>query len=109
MAVSASKVDSYHNFRRVILEGHGLPQRRGQLTGVVSRHCGEPPARGGPGTPWGEHRSRYRFAARFTPGKRVLDVASGAGFGLQMLRQSGACPIGKAIVLRSSFLSAVPS
>jgi len=43
---------------------------------------------------WGEHRSRYRFAAHFAAGKQVLDVASGAGFGLQMLRQAGACPIG---------------
>jgi SAM-dependent methyltransferase len=43
---------------------------------------------------WGEHRSRYRFAARFAAGQRVLDVASGAGFGLQMLREAGARPIG---------------
>lgn len=46
---------------------------------------------------WGEHRSRYRFAAQFVsgrPGMVVLDVASGAGFGLDMLRQAGACPIG---------------
>jgi SAM-dependent methyltransferase len=43
---------------------------------------------------WGEHRARYRFAAQFAAGKRVLDVASGAGFGLQMLRQAGAEPIG---------------
>ena len=32
---------------------------------------------------WGEHRSRYRFGAQFAAGKRVLDVASGAGFGLE--------------------------
>lgn len=43
---------------------------------------------------WGEHRSRYRFAAQFAAGKTVLDVASGAGFGMQMLRQAGGCPIG---------------
>jgi SAM-dependent methyltransferase len=43
---------------------------------------------------WGEHRSRYRFAAQFAAGRRVLDVASGAGFGLQMLRQAGASPLG---------------
>ena len=35
---------------------------------------------------WGEHRSRYRFAAQFVTGKRVLDVACGSGFGLGMLR-----------------------
>ena len=43
---------------------------------------------------WGEHRSRYRFAAQFAAGQRILDVASGAGFGLQMLRQANGCPIG---------------
>jgi len=43
---------------------------------------------------WGEHRSRYRFAAQFVAGKRVLDVACGAGFGLEMLRDAGACAIG---------------
>jgi SAM-dependent methyltransferase len=50
---------------------------------------------------WGEHRSRYRFAiqgacarAFSLVGLTVLDVACGAGFGLQMLREAGACPIG---------------
>jgi ubiquinone/menaquinone biosynthesis C-methylase UbiE len=43
---------------------------------------------------WGEHRARYRFAAQFAVGKQVLDVASGAGFGLRMLREAGARPIG---------------
>jgi SAM-dependent methyltransferase len=43
---------------------------------------------------WGEHRSRYRFAARFAAGRRILDVASGAGFGLQMLREASGYPIG---------------
>jgi len=43
---------------------------------------------------WGEHRSRYRFAAQFVAGKRVLDVACGSGFGLGMLRAAGAWPIG---------------
>jgi len=43
---------------------------------------------------WGEHRSRYRFAAQFAAGQRILDVASGAGFGLQMLRAASGCPIG---------------
>ena len=43
---------------------------------------------------WGEHRSRYRFAAQFAAGQRILDVASGAGFGLQMLRAANGCPIG---------------
>ena len=43
---------------------------------------------------WGEHRSRYRFAAQFVGGKTVLDVACGAGFGLTMLSEAGANPIG---------------
>lgn len=44
---------------------------------------------------WGEHRSRYRFAARrIRSGQRILDVASGAGFGLELLAQTGACPVG---------------
>jgi ubiquinone/menaquinone biosynthesis C-methylase UbiE len=43
---------------------------------------------------WGEHRSRYRFAARYVAGMRVLDVASGAGFGMQMLRQTGCRVVG---------------
>jgi ubiquinone/menaquinone biosynthesis C-methylase UbiE len=43
---------------------------------------------------WGEHRARYRFAARWAAGCRVLDVATGAGFGLQMLDQAGANALG---------------
>ena len=43
---------------------------------------------------WGEHRSRYRFAAQFVAGQRVLDVACGSGFGLVMLIEAGATPIG---------------
>ena len=43
---------------------------------------------------WGEHRSRYRFAARFAAGQRVLDVASGAGFGLPVLARAGGRAIG---------------
>jgi SAM-dependent methyltransferase len=43
---------------------------------------------------WGEHRSRYRFAAQFVAGQRVLDVACGSGFGLRMLIEAGARPIG---------------
>ena len=45
---------------------------------------------------WGEHRGRYRFACQLvTSGARVLDVACGAGFGLQMLlQQPGVRPLG---------------
>ena len=43
---------------------------------------------------WGEHRARYRFAGQWARGCRVLDVACGAGFGVQLLAQAGAYPIG---------------
>ena len=44
---------------------------------------------------WGEHRARYRFAQTFiTKGQRVLDVACGSGFGLEMLTWFGAVPVG---------------
>ena len=43
---------------------------------------------------WGEHRSRYRFAAQFVAGQAVLDIACGSGFGLVMLIDAGATPIG---------------
>jgi SAM-dependent methyltransferase len=43
---------------------------------------------------WGEHLSRYRFAAQFAARQRVLDVASGAGFGLPILTHAGGRPIG---------------
>lgn len=43
---------------------------------------------------WGEHRGRYRFACRGVAGLRVLDVACGSGFGLDMLRLAGARAIG---------------
>jgi SAM-dependent methyltransferase len=44
---------------------------------------------------WGEHRSRYRFAARLARrAQRILDVASGSGFGLEQLEHAGACPVG---------------
>ncbi len=34
---------------------------------------------------WGEHVARYHYAASFVKGKRVLDVACGTGFGLEIL------------------------
>jgi SAM-dependent methyltransferase len=47
---------------------------------------------------WGEHRSRYRFAAEILSsvpnGKRVLDVATGAGLGLRLLHHVAAFPVG---------------
>jgi SAM-dependent methyltransferase len=44
---------------------------------------------------WGEHRGRYRFAARYVrAGDLILDVACGVGFGLRMLECAGAQVIG---------------
>jgi len=37
-----------------------------------------------------EHVQRYRFAARYTAGRRTLDIASGEGYGSAMLRGAGA-------------------
>jgi SAM-dependent methyltransferase len=43
---------------------------------------------------WGEHRARYRFAADYVAGRRVVDVACGAGFGLELLEDAGARALG---------------
>ncbi len=42
---------------------------------------------------YAEHISRYRFAAQFVAGKRVLDVASGSGYGSELLKQAGAAMV----------------
>lgn len=42
---------------------------------------------------YAEHISRYRFAAQFVAGKRVLDVASGTGYGSELLKQAGATEV----------------
>lgn len=39
---------------------------------------------------WGEHRSRYHFAARFARGVCVADIACGSGYGTSLLSQAGA-------------------
>lgn len=39
------------------------------------------------------HLGRYETAARYVRGKRVLDIACGAGYGSQMLGLSGASAI----------------
>jgi SAM-dependent methyltransferase len=39
---------------------------------------------------WAEHRSRYRFAAAFVEGRRVLDIACGTGYGGAILLGAGA-------------------
>jgi len=40
-----------------------------------------------------DHLSRYRFAARYTRRKRVLDVATGTGYGASILRKYGALEV----------------
>jgi ubiquinone/menaquinone biosynthesis C-methylase UbiE len=50
-----------------------------------------------PGTPgeiWIEHWHRYHFAARWTAGKRVLDVACGEGYGSALLARGAASVTG---------------
>lgn len=39
---------------------------------------------------WGEHRSRYRFAASQAVSRAVLDAACGSGFGSHMIKLAGA-------------------
>ena len=41
-----------------------------------------------------EHLHRYLFARQFSLGKRVLDIASGEGYGSALLAQSAANVIG---------------
>ena len=43
---------------------------------------------------WNEHISRYRFAAQFAGGKRILDVGCGAGYGTALLAESAADALG---------------
>lgn len=37
-----------------------------------------------------EHTARYAFASTYVAGKRVLDIACGSGYGVNMLREAGA-------------------
>jgi SAM-dependent methyltransferase/glycosyltransferase involved in cell wall biosynthesis len=39
---------------------------------------------------YAEHMARYLFASQFVKGKRVLDIASGTGYGTEMLAVAGA-------------------
>ena len=45
--------------------------------------------------PWVRHQhlERYRWAAKFVAGKRVLDVACGTGYGTAMLANAGAAQV----------------
>jgi 2-polyprenyl-3-methyl-5-hydroxy-6-metoxy-1,4-benzoquinol methylase len=40
-----------------------------------------------------EHLARYRFAAQFVGGKKVLDIACGSGYGSKFLAESGASEV----------------
>jgi 2-polyprenyl-3-methyl-5-hydroxy-6-metoxy-1,4-benzoquinol methylase len=40
-----------------------------------------------------DHLARYHFAAQYCRGMRVLDVATGTGYGANILRQSGAAEV----------------
>jgi ubiquinone/menaquinone biosynthesis C-methylase UbiE len=50
------------------------------------------PEKSDPVTFW-EHIYRYRFAARFVRGKRVLDIACGEGYGTAALGKAGATQV----------------
>jgi SAM-dependent methyltransferase len=48
-----------------------------------------------PSSPWwGEHRSRYRFACEHLGAGLVLDIASGSGYGVEMLAEGGRLIVG---------------
>jgi len=51
-----------------------------------------PESCGGTGL-YSEHLSRYRFAAQFARGRRVLDCACGAGYGSRILMSGGALAV----------------
>ncbi len=42
---------------------------------------------------WNEHVARYAFACQNAPGRRVLDMGCGAGYGSAMLLNSGASSV----------------
>lgn len=45
------------------------------------------------GAPFWEHVHRYRFANRYAPGRAILDVASGEGYGAHALALAGASSV----------------
>ncbi len=56
-------------------------------------------------SPWlkNQHLARYRWAAGFAAGRRVLDLASGAGYGSGLLRAGGARSVVSADLSREAF------
>lgn len=64
-----------------------------KLTGAMRRGAAER-VEMVPRSPWwGEHRSRYHYAAKFVAGKTVLDIACGTGFGMKILSEAGAATV----------------
>jgi ubiquinone/menaquinone biosynthesis C-methylase UbiE len=53
-------------------------------------------------SPWlrNQHLARYRWAAAFAPGRRVLDAACGTGYGSRILANAGASQIASIDVSR---------
>lgn len=43
---------------------------------------------------WDEHIARYAFATRFAPGKRILDIGCGSGYGIAGMAQTAAFAVG---------------
>src|ERR1700694_5890189 len=73
--------------------GHKLPRRAGapRLSEWTGERC----------VPWApdvqvvyEHFHRYLWAGRILAGRRVLDLASGEGFGAAILADAGASVVG---------------
>jgi SAM-dependent methyltransferase len=64
------------------------------VDGGVMEDTGERmvPETSGAATFW-EHIYRYRFATRFVPGRRVLDIACGEGYGSAALLRAGAASV----------------
>jgi ubiquinone/menaquinone biosynthesis C-methylase UbiE len=40
-----------------------------------------------------DHLARYHFASKYTKGKKILDVATGTGYGANILRKNGAADV----------------
>jgi SAM-dependent methyltransferase len=69
-------------------------QTKQRAAAVLDDNAGERmvPELSGGFTFW-EHVYRYAFASRFVPGKRVLDIACGEGYGAAALKKAGAASV----------------